>query len=392
MDIHNIIKKGLVIGVVFLFFGASVILVIGGDEVINETEPTTQGTAGNFCAGTELLTTGDFSDPAPLNNQVKIVFKNVTFSDASNIQLDVSAIVYSSSTGAGFPAMITDTQITTEYAIVDLQGWNGNSWVDLYLDDIVQVSYTAVEQGTGAGSSQTDIVTGVIPYDNNPPYNTILGLIKDVSSEIPSGFTLVDVTAKGRKVDKMTGEIVDEPPLILYPKVNGTNIEIRVWAADGEEYGDGADWSGRTAHIEYTLFMKTEGGPSIPSGTSVVAGQLTGSPQNLENITMSNPLPGANATNTYVVASGFKTVSSVNTPLAVRGTVQSSNLISFEVWDINGDIYNPAAWDAVEINYCVVKTSESECMVGDCNGDGIINIGDVVYLITYLYRGGPPPI
>ena len=29
--------------------------------------------------------------------------------------------------------------------------------------------------------------------------------------------------------------------------------------------------------------------------------------------------------------------------------------------------------------------------VGDCNCDGIINIGDVVYLINYLFRNGPPP-
>jgi hypothetical protein len=29
--------------------------------------------------------------------------------------------------------------------------------------------------------------------------------------------------------------------------------------------------------------------------------------------------------------------------------------------------------------------------VGDVNCDGIVDIGDVVYLITYLYKGGPPP-
>jgi hypothetical protein len=29
--------------------------------------------------------------------------------------------------------------------------------------------------------------------------------------------------------------------------------------------------------------------------------------------------------------------------------------------------------------------------VGDCNADGIVDIGDVVYLIGYLYRGGAPP-
>jgi serine protease len=30
--------------------------------------------------------------------------------------------------------------------------------------------------------------------------------------------------------------------------------------------------------------------------------------------------------------------------------------------------------------------------VGNVNGDGVIGVGDVTYLISYLYRGGPPPI
>jgi len=29
---------------------------------------------------------------------------------------------------------------------------------------------------------------------------------------------------------------------------------------------------------------------------------------------------------------------------------------------------------------------------GDCNGDGIINVGDVLYLINYLYKNGPMPL
>jgi hypothetical protein len=29
--------------------------------------------------------------------------------------------------------------------------------------------------------------------------------------------------------------------------------------------------------------------------------------------------------------------------------------------------------------------------VGDANCDYIINVGDIVYLVSYLYRGGPPP-
>jgi len=36
-----------------------------------------------------------------------------------------------------------------------------------------------------------------------------------------------------------------------------------------------------------------------------------------------------------------------------------------------------------ELEDCIIK--------GDANGDGIVNVGDVVYLIDYLFRGGPAP-
>lgn len=67
------------------------------------------------------------------------------------------------------------------------------------------------------------------------------------------------------------------------------------------------------------------------SAKRVVAGQVTGQPPNLDNIVMPVSIPGANSTNTIVVASGFKTEGSVTTPLAIRGTVQSHNTISFQV-------------------------------------------------------------
>jgi hypothetical protein len=38
-----------------------------------------------------------------------------------------------------------------------------------------------------------------------------------------------------------------------------------------------------------------------------------------------------------------------------------------------------------------VYTTEEEGTRGDVNGDEIINVGDVVYLVSYLYKNGPPP-
>jgi hypothetical protein len=51
-------------------------------------------------------------------------------------------------------------------------------------------------------------------------------------------------------------------------------------------------------------------------------------------------------------------------------------------------------WDEVsplftEVEYCVHISPWD--YRGDVNGDGIVDVGDVVYLISYLYRGGPPP-
>jgi thermitase len=39
----------------------------------------------------------------------------------------------------------------------------------------------------------------------------------------------------------------------------------------------------------------------------------------------------------------------------------------------------------------LVLASAYTYVYGDANGDGVINLGDLVFLITYLYRGGPPP-
>jgi hypothetical protein len=29
--------------------------------------------------------------------------------------------------------------------------------------------------------------------------------------------------------------------------------------------------------------------------------------------------------------------------------------------------------------------------MGDANGDGTVNVADAVYLINYIFKGGPPP-
>jgi hypothetical protein len=103
--------------------------------------------------------------------------------------------------------------------------------------------------------AQADIINGSIPYDGNGTYSAGTGLTKNVSGEIPAGFTLTALYGTGYKAHQMTGARQNEPPLILEPKVSGTSIEIRVWDASGDEYG-GANWSSMRAHIDYTLLVK----------------------------------------------------------------------------------------------------------------------------------------
>jgi hypothetical protein len=37
-------------------------------------------------------------------------------------------------------------------------------------------------------------------------------------------------------------------------------------------------------------------------------------------------------------------------------------------------------------------SSECDCIPGDANGDEQINVGDAVYIIAYVFKGGPPPV
>ncbi len=43
-----------------------------------------------------------------------------------------------------------------------------------------------------------------------------------------------------------------------------------------------------------------------------------------------------------------------------------------------------------EVEYCVHISPWD--YRGDANGDGIVNVGDIVFLVSYLYKNGPPPV
>jgi len=63
---------------------------------------------------------------------------------------------------------------------------------------------------------------------------------------------------------------------------------------------------------------------------------------------------------------------------------------------ICGDANGDGSLDVGDVVYLVTYLyrggpAPEPLWVGDCNCDGVTNVGDVVYLVTYFYRGGDPP-
>jgi len=76
--------------------------------------------------------------------------------------------------------------------------------------------------------------------------------------------------------------------------------------------------------------------------------------------------------------------SEVSDPLSIR--------ICLRYGDANGDMIIDVGDVVYLINYLYKNSpAPNPPEVGDCNFDGVINVGDVVFLINYLYKGGDPP-
>jgi len=60
--------------------------------------------------------------------------------------------------------------------------------------------------------------------------------------------------------------------------------------------------------------------------------------------------------------------------------------------DVNGDGVVELGDIVYEINYVFRNdSSPAPRAVGDVNCDGVVELGDVVYLINYVFRDDPPP-
>lgn len=62
------------------------------------------------------------------------------------------------------------------------------------------------------------------------------------------------------------------------------------------------------------------------------------------------------------------------------------------VGDVNGDGLVDLADLVYLVEYLYIGgTAPDPVEIGDATCDGVINLGDVIYLVNYLYRGGPAP-
>jgi hypothetical protein len=60
----------------------------------------------------------------------------------------------------------------------------------------------------------------------------------------------------------------------------------------------------------------------------------------------------------------------------------------FILCPVNGGVMRPAYSDCGELDFLII-TSQPVCGDSDCSGD--VDIDDIVYLIAYVFSGGPPP-
>ena len=60
--------------------------------------------------------------------------------------------------------------------------------------------------------------------------------------------------------------------------------------------------------------------------------------------------------------------------------------------DANGDAVIEVGDVVYLINYLYKNgPAPNPLLLGDANCSGLVELGDVVYLISYLYKSGPPP-
>jgi|GEM_PF-1756679 len=75
-------------------------------------------------------------------------------------------------------------------------------------------------------------------------------------------------------------------------------------------------------------------------------------------------------------------------------TVLDTGFVTIDTISLYGWMYLyfvDSSWWEVNPLFFPTELSIQASLAGDVNGDGVVNVGDVVALVNYLYRGGAPP-
>ena len=78
------------------------------------------------------------------------------------------------------------------------------------------------------------------------------------------------------------------------------------------------------------------------------------------------------------------------------GNVNCTDTMSFMITYIRGDANGDGVIEIGDVVYLINYLFKSgpppdPLWIGDCNCDEIVDLGDVVFLLNYLFKGGPPP-
>jgi hypothetical protein len=139
-------------------------------------------------------------------------------------------------------------------------------------------------------------------------------------------------------------------------------------------------------NVTYTFLLSCDGGTGNKtwvdlggdlSGTGIGLqsdGQLSGTPSDTGLITF-----------TAWVADAVGAVADKPLELYIK--------VAYICGDANSD-YQVDVGDAVYLISYIFKSGPAPDPIcaGDANGDGAVNVGDAVYLIAYIFNGGPPPV
>ena len=171
--------------------------------------------------------------------------------------------------------------------------------------------------------------------------------------------------------------------------------QIHNWMMDQWQEGNGEEWNGiildleGTSHFYLHLFAFSSEDQLYGAEEHVLLATMTFRVEDTMTITIDTSFwpPGDRLTFTqsdgesYIPMHNFPYTFSVSCP--VRGNPTGG---------INGDCQIDVGDIIFLIGYLYKNAPPPDPLErGDANCDGVVDIGDVIYLINYLFKGGPAP-